>query len=464
VNVKWPLALITPLIVSATVVACATPPPEQAKQPIPTMRVLATGLDNPWALTWGPDNFLWATEKTGKRVTRINPADGAKTPVLTIPEVVTGHGQDGLLGLAFGDNAVYLAYTYDADPGPPLDLRAKIVRFDYDRAEATLRNPVDVITNLPASEDHDSGRLLYGPDQKLYYAIGDQGNNKAHRACFPNRAQDLPTAAQVAAKDWSTYQGKILRLNTDGGVPADNPMIHGVRSHVFSYGHRNPQGLAFGPGGRLFSDEHGPDSDDEVNLIKGGKNYGWPFVAGFRDDLSYRYADWSAAPDCARLTYTDYEPPPSVPRGPRELEWNDPDYVDPLKTLYTVPAGHNFNDGGCGENQYLCWPTIAPSSLAYLPEEGAPDPALANALVLTSLKNGALYVLKLTKDGNWVQGDVVRLFRTRNRYRDLAISPDRTRAYVATDSEGPAGPGSGSQSGKLDNPGSVLDFALTLSN
>jgi len=151
-----------------------------------------------------------------------------------------------------------------------------------------------------------------------------------------------------------------------------------------------------------------------------------------------------------------------VPRGPRELEWNDPDYAEPLKTLYTVPTGHNFKDETCGENLDLCWPSIAPSSLDYLPSDNAANPALANALILTSLKNGALYVAKLTQDGGSVQGDVVQLFRTRNRYRDAVAGPDRTKIYILTDSEGLAGPGSGSQSGELDNPGSIVEFTLTV--
>ncbi|HEX2298708.1 MAG TPA: PQQ-dependent sugar dehydrogenase, partial [Pseudonocardiaceae bacterium] len=99
------------------------------------------------------------------------------------------------------------------------------------------------------------GRLLIGPDQKLYYAIGDQGNNQFERSCEPIRAQDLPHAAEVAGKDWHNYVGKILRLNLDGSIPGDNPVLAGVRSHVYSYGHRNPQGLVFGPDGRLFSAE-----------------------------------------------------------------------------------------------------------------------------------------------------------------------------------------------------------------
>ncbi|WP_064743139.1 glucose/sorbosone family PQQ-dependent dehydrogenase [Pseudonocardia spinosispora] len=466
---------LTLVACAGLVAACSTtpaPPPPTAKPdipsagaaalgPPPTMKVLASGLSNPWELTWGPDNFLWATEKTGKQIQRINPADGAKSVVLAIPEVSASGAQDGLLGLAFAPGSVFVAYDYDADPAPPVNLRGKIVRYAYDQAGAKLSNPVDVMTDLPASEDHNAGRLVVSAG-KLYYSIGDQGNNQFDRACVPIRAQDLPTDAQVAAKDWSTYVGKTLRMNFDGTVPTDNPQIKGVRSHVFTYGHRNPQGLAAGPDGKLFSDEHGPKSDDEINLLRPGGNYGWPLVAGFRDEQSYRYSNWSAAPGCAGLEYDDYDVPASVPKGPGELQWSDPTYTEPLKTIYTVPTGHNFRDPACGEEFDLCWPSIAPSSLDYVPADNAPNPALANALLVPSLKNGAVYVLKLTQDGGSVQGDVLQLFRTRNRYRDVALSPDHTKIYVATDSEGKAGPQSGSVTGDLDNPGSILEFALNV--
>src|SRR3954469_18817856 len=77
----------------------------------------------------------------------------------------------------------------------------------------------------------------------------------------------------------------------DGSIPSDNPVIAGVRSHVYSYGHRNPQGLVFGPDGKLYESEHGPNTDDEINLIRAGGNYGWPYVAGYRDDQSYAFGE-----------------------------------------------------------------------------------------------------------------------------------------------------------------------------
>ena len=101
-------------------------------------------------------------------------------------------------------------------------------------------------------------RLVFGPDERLYYTIGDQGANQYDNKCVPNRAQALPSQREVDAGDWSTYRGKILRVALDGSIPSDNPALDGVRSHIYSYGHRNPQGLAFDSSGRLYSSEHGP--------------------------------------------------------------------------------------------------------------------------------------------------------------------------------------------------------------
>src|SRR4029079_12218968 len=127
----------------------------------------------------------------------------------------------------------------------------------------------------------------------------------------------------ISARDWKTYQGKVLRLNLDGSIPSDNPVLNGVRSHIYSYGHRNPQGIVFGPDGTLYESEHGPDTDDEVNVIEAGKNYGWPFVAGYRDDNVYVWANWPASTPapCASLTFNPHRIPASVPQQ-HETAWN----------------------------------------------------------------------------------------------------------------------------------------------
>ena len=148
-----------------------------------TTRVVATGLEDPWEVTYGPDGWLWITERIGKRVVRVNPADGSRKVAAAIDEVHQELAQDGLLGLALhpqllrGSNYVYLMYTYDADPGPAAERRAKIRRYSYDPASQTLGEPVDVLTNLPHGPDHGASRIVFGPDGKLYASRGDHGSN-----------------------------------------------------------------------------------------------------------------------------------------------------------------------------------------------------------------------------------------------------------------------------------------------
>ena len=151
------------------------------------------------------------------------------------------------------------------------------------------------------------------------------------------------------------YQGKILRINLDGSIPSDNPIVNGVRSHVYSYGHRNPQGLVFGPGGLLYAAEHGPSTDDELNLITPGANYGWPLVAGYKDDRSYAYSNWSASsPEpCRTLKFSSLNIPASVPQT-KESSFHG-SFAAPLATFFTVPAGYELAKSGTA--------TIAPAGL-----------------------------------------------------------------------------------------------------
>jgi PQQ-dependent dehydrogenase (s-GDH family) len=426
-----------------------------------TQRVLVENLSSPWELIWGPDGWLWVTERAGKRVVRIHPDDGMLRVALEIDEVRQEGSQDGLLGMALhpqllagsSQEFVYVAYSYDAAAGR----RIKIRRYTYDAASGTLAAPLDLLSELPASSDHNAGRLLVGPDGKLYYTIGDQGENQFDRKCNLNRAQDLPTADQISAGDFQTYQGKVLRLNLDGSIPTDNPELNGVRSHVFSFGHRNPQGIAFGPTGVLFSSEQGPKSDDELNRVEAGKNYGWPHVAGFKDDKAYVYGNWSAAPDCEQLAFSDYTLPASVPLQ-KESDWSDPNFAPPLLTFYTVESSHDFEDPQCGGNAHICWPTIAPSSLElYAPTK----PALSgwtNSLLITSLKQGTVYRVPLSDDGTTISGNATPLFKTTNRYRDIAVKPDGRTFYVITDAQGSTASPDGGATSALENKGSVLEL------
>jgi PQQ-dependent dehydrogenase (s-GDH family) len=434
-------------------------------------RVVASGLVNPFQVVWGPDDYLWVTERTAGRVTRINPSDGSATTAIAIHDFLADF-QGGLLGMVLdpdllkgtGNDYVYVAYTYDADADPvAVSRRAKIVRFTYDPQTHVLGDARDILAGLPAGTDHQGGRLVMGPNRKLYFTIGDMGANQLANFCNPNRAQAFPSAAQLEARDWSLYEGKILRLNLDGSIPPDNPMIAGVRSHIYSYGHRNPQGLVFAPDGKLYESEHGPNTDDEINLIRAGGNYGWPHVAGYRDDQSYAYANWSESREipCASLTFTAYpEVPSSVPLQ-KETAWNHPDFTPPIQTFHTVPTGYDFKNPKCEERAryYQCWPTVAPSSLAvYSAANGIPG--WSHSLLMPSLKHGTVYRVQLNAAGTAVVGDPDEneYFKTVNRYRDVTISPDGLSLFIATDVAGNTQDQSGRPAAGVENPGAILEF------
>lgn len=444
------------------------------------MKVLVTGLENPWEVTWGPDGYLWVTERTARRIDRINPANGLVSVAAQFPDALAPGGQDGLLGLALdpgllkgtGNDYVFTAYTYldksrpprtsYTDPSSPYRyLFTKIVRLTYDAASGKLSDPLELISGLPASTDHNSGRMKIGPDGKLYYTIGDGGNDQLGNWCTPIQAQRLPTADEVASKDWFAYQGKSLRLNLDGSIPDDNPVINGVRSHIYTYGHRNMQGIDFAADGTLYASEQGPKTDDEINILLPGRNYGWPYVAGFRDNKAYQYARWAdATTPCAQLTFSDLAIDPSVPRQD-ETAWTG-EMENPIATMFTVPSDWNFADPKCASNYFVCWPTVAASSIeVYQPKPGQGVPGWENSLIVTTLKRSSLYLVPLAADGRTLRGPIERFFQSVNRFRDTAVSPDMKTIYVATDNGGAAENSDGSPANTVQNPGQILAFTYT---
>ena len=450
------VALFVPLL-GAPAIAQVAPSPEVSPRAVwsnpPeqfTTRVVASGFEDPYEVAWGPDNWLWITERVGKRVVRVNPADGTRKVAITIDEVYQKLAQEGLLGLAFdpqllrGSNYVYLMYTYDADPGPAEERRAKIRRYTYDPATQQLKDPLDVLTNLPHGPDHGASRLVYGPDGKLYASRGDHGSNFLAYYCVPNRAQDLPTAAEVQAKKWDAYQGKILRVNLDGSIPADNPVLAGVRSHIYAYGNRNPQGMAFGPDGKLYESEHGQDTDDEVNRIEAGRNYGWPLIAGYKDDQYYTYANWSksAPTPCADLAY-GRDVPSTVPQT-KESSVNLPDFTPPLKSFFTVPTGYDVRKLGNA--------TAALTGLDVYSSDAIPG--WKTSILVCGMASGTIYRIPL----NALDAAPLTYFKAQDRYRDLALAPDGRRIYAITAINGRTVTKTGEPTATLEHPGALLEF------
>jgi PQQ-dependent dehydrogenase (s-GDH family) len=334
---------------------------------------------------------------------------------------------------------VYLALTHDVDPSEAEVRRLAIRRYTYDSKTETLGSSTVVIDNLPAGNDHISARLVFGRDQKLYLTIGDQGYNQLSLFCLPIHSQELPTADDVRTRNFQHYEGKVLRINLDGSVPGDNPSFNGVRSHVYSFGHRNAQGLAQAPDGKIYASEHGPSMDDELNLIQAGKNYGWPYVAGYRDDRVYVYANWSLSkPEpCSSLKFNDIVAPPSVPQQ-KETAWNAPDFVPPLRTFFTVGPDYKFGEQGNA--------TIAPSGIDIYTPSSNGIPRWGRSVLVTGLIRGIVYRVALNDAGDAAVGPTLEYFNAQDRYRDVLVGPDGRTIYVATDAT------------SKQNPGAILGF------
>ncbi len=236
------------------------------------LRTVAEGLDTPWEVIWGPDDWLWITERRGV-VSRIDPVSSEQQVLLDISEEVFEFAGSGMLGMVLHPEFtispyVYVVYTYNVNPdAPEEETYERLERYRYDPTFNTLVDPVVLIDSIEANIYHDGSRLLVMPDQTLLMSTGDAAN------------RSLP-------QDHSSINGKMLRINLDGTIPTDNPWADAPwpSSLIWSTGHRNPQGLTIGPDNRIYSYEHGDDADDELNIIYKARNYGYPFAHGFCDD------------------------------------------------------------------------------------------------------------------------------------------------------------------------------------
>ncbi len=326
------------------------------------LQILAEGLDHPWALAFLPDSGILVTERSG-RLLRIDPDDGQRQAIGGVP-AVAARGQGGLLDIALHPEFrrtrwVYLSYATATDSG----LTTAVGRGRLEGAR--LAEFEELFRAQPPAEadQHFGSRLLFDRAGHLLVTVGDR------------RRRDW-------AQRLDTHAGKVLRLTADGGIPPDNPFVGqtGALPEIYSYGHRNPQGLALHPEtGRVWLHEHGPRGGDEINLVVAGANYGWPLVTFGRE----------------------YHGPTIGVEPPQ------PGFVSPL---------HHWT------------PSIAPSGLAFYSGEGFPEwrgDLFVGALVhrhlqRLRLRGGEVIAQeKLLTDQGW-------------RIRDVRVGPDGY-LYLLTD-------------------------------
>lgn len=248
--VSWATAAASALLLSA----CSSAPVQTATAPAPI--TIAEDLDAPWSMALYGDTLL-VSERDTARVLELDET-GDVHEVGVIDDVAPG-GEGGLLGLAVRDDELYTYFT--ADDGNRVERRPIL----GEAGELSLGQPTAVIDGIPSASNHNGGRIAFGPDGMLYVTTGDAGERDS--------AQDL-----------DALSGKILRLTPDGGIPDDNPFRG---SPVYSYGHRNPQGIGWDAEGAMYASEFGQDTWDELNIIEPGGNYGWPEAEGIAGGVGF---------------------------------------------------------------------------------------------------------------------------------------------------------------------------------
>ena len=316
--------------------------------------VVADSLDVPWDIAWGGDGSIWMTELKGT-VSRLDLSTGEKHELLKIDEV--WHKRTaGLLGMALHpdmERHPYVFVNYTAREGKDSTIVSKLVRYTY--KGDTLTN-AKTLLQIEGSTGHNGARLAFTKDGKVLWATGD-------------------AVKSDYAQDSTALNGKILRINIDGSVPADNP-IKG--SYVLAWGFRNMQGLAVASNGQIYTSEHGDAVEDEINLVKPLQNYGWPEIEGVHDK------------DEEKAIAAKYQ------------------RTEPLKS----------------------WtPTIAPAGIAMYESDAIPE--WKNAILLSTLKGKSLRVLRLNEAGTAITSEEIFWENEYGRLRDICVSPTGD-IYVAT--------------------------------
>jgi glucose/arabinose dehydrogenase len=227
--------------------------------------VVAEDMDVPWEVVVLEEGRYFVTERTGDLLLIEDGERHVLRSFQQLDEPVLGEG--GLLGIAthpnFAENRyLYVYMTVDREA-----VENTVRRFEVDFEQRELTDETVIIDGIPSHRVHNGGCIAFGPDGHLYVTTGDSGES-------------------ALAQDSDSLAGKILRLNDDGSIPADNPFGNAV----YSYGHRNPQGITWDDEGRLWATEHGSAARDELNLVEAGNNYGWPAITGDETDPAMQSA------------------------------------------------------------------------------------------------------------------------------------------------------------------------------
>lgn len=431
-------------------------------------RTVASGFNSVWEMVYGPNDSLWVTENSAYTISRVNITNGVKQQLINLRyadasiNFTSGNGiqpQGGLMGLAihpnlYSSNAavraakpwVYVAYVYNRGSCPGTNtscvFTTKIVRFDY--VGNSLVNPVIILNTIPGSSDHNSGRLVISPiiepgadaahtQYRLYYTVGDMG-----------AGQFLNTTRTENAQNVNVMEGKVLRINTepdgDGGAddwaPNDNPFYNSssitAQDFVYSLGHRNAQGLEWGNvngDNILFSCEQMDRTDDEINIIQSGKNYGWDKVSGYCDG-----------------NVNGYKIGQNLNANEENFCNATPTHQEPIFTLFTTPASEMADLMAQGNNSL--WPTVAVSSICFYNHFKIPN--WSASLLISPLKKNFVYRVKLNAAGTNILGDTISYFRgDGNRIRRIIVAPDGLRFFIARD-----------QSASM-NGGSIMEYTYT---
>ncbi|AEA45772.1 PQQ-dependent sugar dehydrogenase [Fluviicola taffensis] len=324
-----------------------------------TIDTLTSDVSTPWEIKVEGNTHLWVTERSGL-VSRIDLTTGVKTVVLNLTSTVRAVSESGLLGMALHPDfentpEVFLVYTYGTPDGQGF-FKERLVKYTFNGTN--LINPAILLDNILAWNNHNGSRLHFLPDNTLLMSTGE---------CYEDQL----------AQDPNSLSGKYLRLNMDGSIPANNPTSG---SYVYSLGHRNSQGICALPDGKILISEHGPSTDDELQILQSGKNYGWPLIHGFCD-----------------------EPFENTPCG---------------TGLYTEPI-------------HAWTPTIATSDLVYYQNSAFPE--WNNRVLMVTLNGQRVVAMELNATSTSVMDEDQYFQGQFGRLRDIAIGPNQ-EIYIATNS------------------------------